>query len=251
MSLQGVEFGQQKQGAGIITSSTPTPGGARLPLIGPAGKTSGGIAKPSQFSYSSEKQIIAQYRRMSPAFRRALSQKLKDAGYTTNVTDKYSSTVRQALLDAYSDFSAEINYLANNDPAALEANKYDLDTFLTAQSSGRGGYKGPTTIRQKVNLRPESIEATIDEIVRFYNKRGATADEIAKWSSKINAQLEKPKNFAETVYTPQGEGMQMQEITPGFQAKEYLFQQIAKTDEAKANAVFGKYNAFKRALGVS
>lgn len=251
MSLQGVEFGQQRPGAGIITSSTPTPGGARLPLIGPAGGTSGGLAKPSQFTLSSEKQIVEQYRNMSPALRRALSQKLKDAGYTTNVTDKYNSIVRQALLDAYNDLSEEINYLRTNDPGALEANKYDLDSFLTAQSSGRdGGYKGPTTIRQKVNLRPEAIASTIEEVIRDFTGRGATAEEIAKYSAKVTAQLEKPKNFAQTVYTPQGEGMQMQEITPGFEPKEYLFQQIAKTDEAKANKVFGFYNAFKRALGV-
>lgn len=244
MSLQGVEFGQQGSGSGIITSSTPTPKGARVPL-------KEGFAAPSEFTISTEKQIIQQYRNMSPALRRALSQKLKDAGYTRSVTDKYNATVRDALLEAYSDLSGEITYLRQNDPAALESATVDLDSFLTSQSAGRGGGdKGPTTVRQKVNLRPESIEATIDEIVRFYNKRGATADEIAKWSSKINAQLEKPKNFAETVYTPQGEGMQMQEITPGFQPKEYLFQQIAKTDEAKANKVFGFYNAFKRALGV-
>lgn len=244
MSLQGVEFGQQRPGAGIITSSTPTAQGPKVPLAG-------GIARPSEFTLSSEKQIIQQYRSMSPALRRALSQKLKDAGYTKTVTDKYSSKVREALLNAYSDLSAEITYLRTNDPGALESTKYDLDTFLTAQSAGRGGgYKGPTTVRQKVNMRPEAIASTIDEVIRDFTGRGATADEIAKYSAKVTAQLEKPKNFAETVYTPQGEGMQMQEITPGFQAKEYLFQQIAKTDEAKANKVFGFYNAFKRALGV-
>lgn len=244
MSLQGVDFGQQGRGTGIITSSTPEPKGARLPL-------SGGLAKQSQFTISSEKQLIEQYRKMAPAMRRALSQRLKDAGYQTPVTDKYNAAVRQAFLAASSDLSAEINYLRTNDPAFLESNKIDLDTFLKAQSSGRdGGYEGPTTVRQKRNLRPEAIEATIDEVIREFTGRGATADEIAKYTAKINKKLSQPKNFAETVYTPQGEGMQMQEITPGFEPKEYLFQQIAKTDEAKANKVFGFYNAFKRALGV-
>jgi hypothetical protein len=243
MSLQGVEFGQQKPGAGIITSSTPTAKGPRIPF-------KEGLAKPSEFTISSEKQIIEQYRKMSPALRRSLSQRLKDSGYRTPVTGKYNADVRQALLDAYNDLGAEITYLRANDPAALETATYDLDTFLTSQSEGRGGYKGPTTVRQKVNMRPEAIASTIDEVIRDFTGRGATADEIAKYSAKVTAQLEKPKNFAETVYTPKGEGMQMQEITPGFQAKEYLFQQIAKTDEAKANKVFGFYNAFKRALGV-
>lgn len=245
MSLQGVDFGRNTGGSGIITSSTPTPKGPRIPL-------KEGLATPSEFTISSEKQIIQQYRNMSPALRRALSQKLKDAGYVRSVTDKYNSTVRDALLSAYSDLSGEITYLRNNDPGALESTAFDLDSFLTSQAAARsgGGYDGPTTVRQKVNLRPEAVASTIDEVIRDLTGRGATAEEIAKYSARVTRQAEKPKNFAETVYTPQGEGMQMQEITPGFQPKEYLFQQIAKTDEAKANKVFGFYNAFKRALGV-
>ena len=244
MSLQGVDFGRNTSGSGIITSSTPTARGPRIPL-------KEGLATPSEFTISSEKQIIQQYRNMSPALRRALSQKLKDAGYTRTVTDKYNAGIRDALLEAYSDLSGEITYLRNNDPAALESATVDLDSFLTSQAAGRGGgNQGPTTIRQKVNLRPEAIASTIDEVIRDLTGRGATADEIAKYSAKVTAQAAKPKNFAETVYTPQGEGVQMQEITPGFQPKEYLFQQIAKTDEAKANKVFGFYNVFKRALGV-
>ena len=245
MSLQGVDFSGTGSKAGIITSSTPDKSGARVPLAG-------GIAKQSEFTVSSEKQLIEQYRKMAPAMRRALSQKLKDAGYTNQVTDKYNTIVRDAFLAASSDLSAEIRYLRQNDPEFLASNQLDLDSFLTSQSAGRGGdgYDGPTTVRQKVNLRPEAIASTIDEVIRDLTGRGATAEEIAKYSSKVTAQAAKPKNFAETVYTPQGEGMQMQEITPGFQSKEYLFQQIAKTDEAKANKVFGFYNAFKRALGV-
>lgn len=245
MSLQGVDFTGRTSGSGIITSSTPEPKGPRVPLAG-------GLAKQSQFTIANEKQLIEQYRKMSPALRRALSQKLKDAGYTNQVTDKYNTAVRDAFLAASSDLSAEISYLRTNDPEFLGTNKLDLDTFLTSQSAGRGGdgYKGPTTVRQKRNLRPETIEATIDEVVREFTGRGATAEEIAKYTEKINKKLAQPKNFAETVYTPQGEGMQMQEITPGFEPREYLFQQIAKTDEAKANKVFGFYNAFKRALGV-
>lgn len=244
MSLQGFDPTGRASGTGIITSSTPDPKGARVPLAG-------GLAKQSQFTISSQKQLIEQYRKMSPAMRRALSQKLKDAGYQTPVTDKYSAVVRQAFLDASSDLSSEINYLRTNDPAALEAGTIDLNSFLTQRSIGTGGEgRKPSRFVQKVNLRPESIEATIDEVIRSYTGRGATAEEITKWSGKINAQLAKPKNFAETITTPKGETTTFQEITPAFEPKEYLFQQIAKTDEAKANKVFGFYNAFKRALGV-
>lgn len=245
MSLQGFDPTGRASGTGIITSSTPDPKGARVPLAG-------GLAKQSQFTVSSQKQLIEQYRKMSPAMRRALSQKLKDAGYQTPVTDKYNAVVRQAFLDASSDLSAEINYLRTNDPAALEAETIDLNTFLGQRSAGTGGgERKPSKYITKTNIRPETLEATIDEVVRSYTGRGATAEEIAKWSGKINAQLAKPSNFATTTYTPQGETTTLQEVTPAFEPKEYLFQQIAKTDEAKANKVFGFYNAFKRALGVS
>lgn len=245
MSLQGFDPTGRASGTGIITSSTPDPKGARVPLAG-------GLAKQSQFTVSSQKQLIEQYRKMSPAMRRALSQKLKDAGYQTPVTDKYNAAVRQAFLDASSDLSAEINYLRTNDPAALEAETIDLNTFLGQRSAGAGGgERKPSKYITKTNIRPETLEATIDEIIRFYGKRGATQEEIAYWSGKTNKQMAKPESFATTTYTPQGETTTFQEVTPAFSPKEYLFQQIAKTDEAKANAVFGKYNAFKRALGVS
>jgi hypothetical protein len=227
VSLQGFDPTGRASGTGIITSSTPDPKGARVPLAG-------GIAKQSQFTISSQKQLVEQYRKMSPAMRRALSQKLKDAGYQTPVTDQYNASVRQAFLDASSDLSAEINYLRTNDPAALEAGTIDLNTFLGQRSAGTGGG-----------------ERKPSKIIRFYGKRGATQEEIAYWSGKTNKQMAKPESFATTTYTPQGETTTFQEVTPAFSPKEYLFQQIAKTDEAKANAVFGKYNAFKRALGVS
>lgn len=245
MSLQGFDPKGVTSGTGIITSSTPDPSGARVPLAG-------GIAKQSQFTISSQKQLVEQYRKMSPAMRRALSQKLKDAGYQTPVTDQYNASVRQAFLDASSDLSAEISYLRTNDPAALEAGTIDLNTFLGQRSAGAGGgERKASKYITKTNIRPESLAATIDEIIRFYGKRGATQEEIAYWSGKTNKQAAKPESFATTTYTPQGETTTFQEVTPAFEPKEYLFQQIAKTDEAKANAVFGKYNAFKRALGVS
>jgi hypothetical protein len=243
MSLQGFNPGGNTT-SGIITSSTPDPKGARVPLAG-------GLAKQSQFTVSNEKQLAEQYRKMTPAMRRALSQKLKDAGYQTPVTDKYSAVVRQAFVDASKDLSAEINYLRSTDPGFLEANPVDLNSFLGSKSVGTGGERKPSKYITKTNIRPETIESTIDEIIRFYNKRGATAEEIAKWSGKINAQLAKPQNFATTTYTPQGETTTFQEVTPAFEPKEYLFQQIAKTDEAKANKVFSLYNAAKRALGAS
>jgi len=244
MSLQGFNPSGSTT-TGIITSSTPDPKGTRVPLAG-------GLAKQSQFTLSSEKQLAEQYRRMTPAMRRALSQKLKDAGYQTPVTDKYSAVVRQAFVDASKDLSDEIKYLRSTDPGFLEANPVDLNSFLASKSAGAGGgERKASKYITKTNIRPETLESTIDEVVRSYTGRGATAEEIAKWSGKINAQLAKPQNFATTTYTPQGDITTFQEVTPAFSPKEYLFQQIAKTDEAKANKVFGLYNAFKRALGVS
>jgi hypothetical protein len=239
MSLQGVEFGQQRPGAGIITSSTPTATGAKVPLAG-------GIARPSEFTLSSEKQIIQQYRSMSPALRRALSQKLKDAGYTKTVTDKYSSKVREALLNAYSDLSDEITYLRTNDPGALESTKYDLDSFLTTQSAGRSTDGGPsTTIQRKISTKLEA-QTLIDEIYNDVLGRAPTQAEFDKYFKKITKrQQDKP---TKTTYS--GGDTNIVTTTGGPDVQQYLYNQISGTDEAKARQVFSFYDVFKKALGV-
>lgn len=233
-------------GAGLITAVTPAPGSqARIPFAG-------GLARLPETKQTTETSLVQTYRRMSPALRQALSQQLKDAGYGNPVTSEFNLRVREAFLNANRDLNDEIQFRFQSDPSFFDNNKYDLSTFLkerTNAGAGTGGEK-ITTVRTRQELRPEAIEATINEVYRDVLGRGATQEEVAKYSERIQKQMGKKKNMAQVTYENVGGGVQERTERQAFSPQTYLYQEIAGTDEAKQRSVFGFYDAFKRALGV-
>ena len=235
----------QTSGAGLITSVTPAPSGARIPFAG-------GLARLPETKQTSEPALIQTYRKMSPAMRQALAQQLKDAGYGNPVTGNFNIKVREAFLNASRDLSDEIQTRFQSDPAFFDNNKYDLTTFLREMSNTGGGVGGEkiTTVRTRQELRPEAIEATINEVYRDVLGRGATQEEVAKYSERIQKQMGRKKNMAQVTYENVGGGVQERTERAAFSPQTYLYQEIAGTDEAKQRSIFGFYDAFKRALGV-
>lgn len=230
-------------GAGLITSVTPAPGSqARIPFAG-------GLAKLPETKTTSESALTQVYRKMSPAMRQALAQQLKDAGYGNPVTGSFNIKVREAFLDASRDLNDEISSRLQTDPSYFDNNKYDLTTFLKEMSNA-GGDKGPTTVRYRQELRPEAIKATINEVFADVLGRGATEDEVAKYTKRIQKQLGKPENMAQTTYTDVGGGVQQRVDRAGFNPQTFLFEQLSGNNEAKQRSIFSFYDAFKRALGV-
>jgi hypothetical protein len=64
--------------------------------------------------------------------------------------------------------------------------------------------------------------------------------------------LQQAQRDAPTVTTTNISGdVASYQTTGGLDEGQFLIQEIAGTDEAKANKVFNYYNAFKNALGVS
>jgi hypothetical protein len=64
--------------------------------------------------------------------------------------------------------------------------------------------------------------------------------------------LQQAQRDAPTVTTTDRSGdVATYETTGGLDESQFLIQEISGTDEAKANKVFGYYDAFKNALGVS
>lgn len=236
----------QGSGSGLITSVTPAPAGqARIPFAG-------GLAKLPETNSTSEGALSQAYRKMSPAMRQALSQQLKDAGYGNPVTSKFNIKVREAFLNANRDLSDEISTRFQTDPSFFDNNKYDLTSFLKEMSNtGGGGDKGPTTVRYRQEMRPEAIKATINEVYRDVLGRGASEEEVAKYTARIEKQIGKTKNMAQTTYTDLGGGVQERTERPGFNPQLFLYEQLAGSDEAKQRSIFSFYDAFKRALGVS
>lgn len=234
----------QGSDAGLITSVTPAPStGARIPF-------QAGMAKLPQTKQTSESSLAQAYRNMSPALRRALSQQLKDAGYGNPVTDKFNIKVREAFLSANRDLSDEVKSRFATDPAFFETNKYDLSAFLKEMTNAGGGDKGPTTVRYRQELRPETIKATINEVFVDVLGRGASEEEVAKYTKRIQKQLGKTENMAQTTYKDMGGGVQERVDRQAFNPQSFLFQELAGNNEAKQRSIFSFYDAFKKALGV-
>ena len=235
----------QTSGAGLITSVTPVTSGARIPF-------QAGLARLPETKQTSESALVQTYRKMSPAMRRALAQQLKDAGYRNPVTDKFNIKVRDAFLDASRDLNDEIKTRFQSDPAFFDNNKYDLTTFLKEMSNaGAGaGKEKITTVRTRQELRPEAIQATINEVYKDVLGRGATQEEVDRYTQRIQTQMGKKKNMPQVTYTNVGGGVQERTERAGFSPQAFLYEELSKNNEAKQRSIFGFYDAFKRALGV-
>lgn len=240
---QGGANYQQGAGAGLITAVTPTQG-ARVPL-------QVGLARIPETKTQSESGLTQAYRNMSPSMRQALAQQLKDAGYRNPVTSKFNIKVREAFLQANRDLNDEIRFRFQNDPGYFDNNSYDLSTFLKENSNAGGaGDKGPSVVRRRTELRPETIDNVIVAAFQDLVGRGPSQEELDKYRAKAVKRSERPSAMGETVYRNLPGGVQEQITKEAFDPKQFLYSQIAKTDEAKANKIFSFYDAFKKALGV-
>lgn len=239
MALEGFDPNKGRS-TGIITSTTPG-SGPNIPF-----KT--GFTTAPERTEATESQLVQQYRAMSPALRKSLAAQLKSAGYRVPVTSKYSSAVRDAMISAYDDFNAELAYLSQNDPYQLQSKTFNLEQFLkdkSASGGGDGGQRKPYYQRE-ISTKAEA-RTLVNEIYRDLMGRGASDDEFQKYYKKItDRQKARP---TKTTYTEKGGGV-MGTTTGGANVGDYLYQQIAGSDEAKARKVLSFYDAFKQALGV-
>ena len=175
--------------------------------------------------------------------RKILAQRLKNAGYKVPVSGKYSAK----LLDAYSNASMATALQNQNIPdRGFTVGQY-LDQEAAARLAAGEGGDGPN-IRKDIRISDETTARTlINQVLQDALGRGATKDELKKYTSALQkAQMSSP---TVTKYSTVGD-VQTVTTTPGINEEQFLIQQIAGTDEAKANKVFGYYDAFKNALGV-
>jgi hypothetical protein len=144
--------------------------------------------------------------------------------------------------------STEISNLSQNDPQKLSEVSYDLTNFLEEKSKSLGTGRGGPKIRKDIRISNETEARTlINAVLQDAIGRGATKEELEKYTSA----LQKAQKASPTVTTYDRSGdVQTATVTPGINPEQFLIQEIAGTDEAKANKVFGYYNAFKDALGV-
>jgi len=244
LGLTGANYGAGTGGGGLITSSTPG--------TGPAIPGAGGFGVPSSRTEATEAKLIANYGAMTEILRKSLAQQLKSAGYKVPITGKYNTAVREAFLDASRKFSDEINTLQANDPQRLNTGKFDLTSYLKDIAGTRAGMETGSKVPDPYIQERESTKASI--------RKGATAaaqvllgrglseeqfNEIYKKAIKREEAMPVVTKYSKA----KGGGIKAK-TTGGADTEEFLYQEIAKTDEAKQNKVFGLYDAFKTAIGV-
>lgn len=177
---------------------------------------------------------------LSEPERKELAQQLKNAGYKVPLTGKYSAK----LLDAYSNASMKTTLQSQMVGQSFTVGQY-LDQEAAARlAEGDGGPK----VRKDIRISDETTARTlINAVLQDALGRGATKEELKKYTSA----LQKAQKASPTVTTYSTVGdVQTVTTAPGINEEQFLIQQIAGTDEAKANKVFGYYDAFKNALGV-
>jgi len=201
-----------------------------------------------------QNKLLQDFEGFTADYRKALSQKLKSAGYYRgDVTGKPTMMLQQAYFDAYSDLNAYTRQKFTGLPgAAQQTTPVDnLESFLSKQITDDGsGTEKITRVQQQIKLTPDSIEASIDKVFRDLTGVGASKAQIAKYTKNIQKQLNDPKNLAQTEYKNMGGGLQRQITTPAaFDPEAFLIEEVSKGDPAKASSVMGFYEVFNKFIG--
>jgi hypothetical protein len=209
----------------------------------------------SEPTFADPNQLLADFEGFTADYRKALSQKLKSAGYYRgDVTGKPTMKLQQAYFDAYADLNAYTRQKFTALPgAAQQTTPVDnLETFLSNQitDDGSGGSDKITKIQQQRKLSPDSIEASIDKVFRDLTGSGASQAQIAKYTKNIQKQMAMPQNLAQTEYKNMGGGVQRQIVTEAaFDPESFLIEEVSKGDPAKASSVMGFYEVFNKFIG--
>jgi hypothetical protein len=222
--------------SGYITSSTPITTGYDA--------AAGGVQYSVRTSGATPAQLIQQYRKMTPALRKALAQQLKDAGFKVPVTGRYDTTVRSAFLSASEALSAEITNLSQNDPQRLAEVNYDLTTFLKNEAQSLGGDGKPKRAEYPTVLSRGDVAELVNSIKQNETGYGATEDEIDFYYEKL-----RKKSLKQPTVVTRTEGGQTTER--GFNPQQFLVEKISGTDAAKERKVLDAYDAFAQVMGIN
>jgi len=192
-----------------------------------------------------QNKLLQDFEGFTADYRKALSQKLKAAGYYRgDITGKPTMMLQEAYFDAYTDLNKYTRQKFTNLPgSAQQTTSVDnLETFLSKQITDDGSGSGEkfTKFQQQTKVTPDSIEASIDKVFRDLTGVGATKAQIAKYTKNIQKQLNDPKNLPQTEYKDMGGGVQRRIETPAaFNPESYLIEEVSKGDPAKASSVMG------------
>ena len=174
----------------------------------------------------------------SPTIRAKIAQQLKDAGiYRGKVSGEFNNRFYDALIEAEKR-RAELATVID------VPDRYDFIAGLAVEGEGDGG--GPSVTESLTLLTDDKAKALIDAVIQDQLGRKANAAEVARYTKLVR----KSQKASPSVTTAQKVGGRTKVTTTGgFDAGQYLLDQVSGTDEGKANKVLGFYETFMRALG--
>ena len=176
----------------------------------------------------------------SPTIRAKIAQQLKDAGiYRGKVSGEFNNRFYDALIEAEKR-RAELATIID------VPDRYDFIAGLAVEGEGGDGSGGPSVTESLTLLTDDKAKALIDAVIQDQLGRKANAAEVARYTKLVR----KAQKASPSVTTAQKVGGRTKVTTTGgFDAGQYLLDQVSGTDEGKANKVLGFYETFMRALG--
>ena len=200
--------------------------------------------------YTDQATAFRVFEQLSPQYRKSISQLLKSAGfYRGKVTSEATQQLRESYFTALDALSSENQQRLQAFGPEGQQQIDDIETFLQRQAKAGGGTKGPKTYQYAKEFRPEELESTIQEVYQDLLGRGASQEEVAKYSKRITKQAAKPENMAQVTVTPTEGGPTRQTSREAFDPEDFLIKRLAGTDEARARKVYSLYEVFDKFVG--
>lgn len=177
---------------------------------------------------------------MTDAERLQIAQTLKNSGYRVPLTGKFNDTLVAQWTNATT--AAKVQAQSIGQPF----DKNYLNGYLQQQAiANAAGTGAAQDFQRKVIYDPTQAASVINVVYNNLLGRQATDKELARYTKLLqDAQRKSPVKYTDTAgagYTASG----------GIDPQQFLVQQIAGTDEAKAQQVNNFYDVFKKTIGVA
>jgi len=179
--------------------------------------------------------------------KQGLINKLYQSGYLTSnkiPASQADKLITGALDRAASDFT--IKQLKNYQFYGVKEFE-TMDEFLTAT---RGAGTTTKTYTDSVVMGRTEADKNIIAIYKKLMGREPNEKELAELRPLLQKQQGKNPNVISTTRDIEGD-LKSRTTKTGLDTEQYLIEQIAEKDEAKANQILGYYDVFKRVIGVN
>jgi hypothetical protein len=184
------------------------------------------------------KQLVKQY-----GGKQELVDRLKEVGLLTTNKNVPQGAVDQALNDiiaeyTYEQVSAYKNYGVKEFPT--------LDEYMSNRPK-RGG--GSTTTTRTTTFSDTDFRALAQEVGRALYQRELSPKELKKLQPILEKAQRKTPEVTTTTPGADGSSDAVSRRT-GLNSQQFLIEELAKTDEAKATQMVGFYDVYKQMMGV-